>query len=188
MEKFNTAGIDIDAGEDKVFAEKPQASYEKYGALKDDEPLFQPNARGLFLVQKSRKELTEDEFVQINMHAQSVLKAESNEFNRAQTWWSQLPKRPDRQKENLFIRVRELDEGNESAQEWIDRCNEYEGLVYIFSVERKLNLRTNETETGGSIPVVAFNMSFGFKTMDELIEDECVTYRMYFAYFEKPKS
>ena len=32
---------------------------------------------------------------------------------------------------------------------------------------------------------MAFNASFGFRTMDDIIEDECVTYRMYFAYFEK---
>lgn len=42
----------------------------------------------------------------------------------------------------------------------------------------------NETECGGDIPVMAFNMSSGFRTMEDLIEDECVTYRMYFAYYE----
>lgn len=169
---------------DKNSAEKPQALYETYGAKKDAEPVFRPKARGLFMVTKSREELTEDELIQVNMHAQSVLKEESDAFTRAQAWWSQLPKTPKRQKENLFITVSELDDANESVQEWIDGCNAYEGLVYIFSVERKLNLRTNETEREHDIPVVAFNMSFGFRTMEELIEDECVTYRMYFAYFE----
>ena len=84
----------------------------------------------------------------------------------------------------LFLTVSELDDANENVREWIEKCNAYEGLVYIFSVERKLNLLTNETERERNIPVVAFNISFGFRSMEELIEDECVTYRMYFAYYE----
>lgn len=184
FEKINASGMNTEPGADKTSAEKSQAIYEKYGAMKDADPLFQPKARGMFLVQKSRKELTEDELLQVNMHAQSALKEESSAFSRAQAWWLQLPKTPERQKENLFLTVSELDDANENVREWIEKCNAYEGLVYIFSVERKLNLQTNETETGGDIPVVAFNMSFGFRTMEDIVEEECVTYRMYFAYFE----
>lgn len=184
LEKISASDMDVDAGADNTSPEKPQAFYEKYGAMKDAEPLFQPKARGLLMLLKIRKELNDGELTQVHLHAQSVLKEESNAFRRAQAWWSQLPKTPDRQKENLFLRVRELDNASEDVQKWIDSCNRYEGLVYIFSVERKLNLLTNETESGGDIPVVAFNLSFGFRTMKDLVEDECVTYRMYFAYYE----
>ena len=184
FEKISASGTNIDPGADKTSAEKSQAIYEKYGAMKDADPLFQPKARGLLMATKSRKALTEDELLQVNMHAQSVLKEESSAFTSAQAWWSNLPKTPDRQKENVYFRVIELDDANGNVREWIEKCNEYEGLVYIFSVERKLNLRTNETESGGDIPVMAFNMSDGFRTMDDIIEDECVTYCMYFAYYE----
>ena len=165
--------------------------------MKDAKPLFQPNARGVFMVLNSRKELDYDETFQVNMHAQMALKAESAEYRRAQKWWSNLPKTPDRQKwsdlpktpdrqkDNLCLQVNNLDDANTAVQDWIDKCEAYEGLVYVFTVERKLNLRTNETQSEGHIPVMAFNASFGFRTMDDIIEDECVTYRMYFAYFEK---
>lgn len=184
LEKVSASGMNTDPGADKTSSEKSQALYEKYGTRKDAEPLLQPKARGLFLMSKSRKELTEDELAQVNMHAQSILKEENEAFSRAQAWWSKLPKTPARQKDNLFVRVSELDDANGDVREWIDKCNEYEGLVYIFSVERKLNLRTNKTENGGNIPVMAFNISSGFRTMEDLIEDNCITYRMYFAYYE----
>ena len=153
--------------------------------MKDAEPLFQPNARGVFMVLKSRRELDYDETFQVNMHSQMVLKAESVEYRRAQGWWNRLPKTPNRQKDNLFLQVKNLDDANPAVQDWIDKYEDYDGLVSIFCVERKLNLRTNETERESHIPVMAFNASFGFRTMDDIIEDECVTYRMYFAYFEK---
>ena len=153
--------------------------------MKDAEPKFQPNARGVFMVLKSRKELDYDQTFQVNMHSQMVLKEESVEYRRAQGWWNRLPRTPDRQKDNLFLQVKNLDDANKAVQDWIDKYEDYDGLVYIFCVERKLNLRTNETERESHIPVMAFNASFGFRTMDDIIEDECVTYRMYFAYFEK---
>ena len=114
-----------------------------------------------------------------------MLKEESVEYRRAQGWWNGLPRTPDRQKDNLFLQVKNLDDANRVVQDWIDKYEDYDGLVYIFCVERKLNLRTNETQRESHIPVMAFNASFGFRTMDDIIEDECVTYRMYFAYFEK---
>ena len=107
------------------------------------------------------------------------------EYRRAQGWWNRLPRTPDRQKDNLFLQVKNLDDANPAVQNWIDKYEDYDGLVYIFCVESKLNLRTNETQREGHIPVMAFNASFGFRTMDDIIEDECVTYRMYFAFFEK---
>ena len=154
-----------DADEDS--AKKPQVPYEKHGAMKDAEPKFQPNARGVFMVLKSRKELDYDQTFQVNMHSQMVLKEESVEYRRAQGWWNGLPRTPDRQKDNLFIQVKNLDDANKAVQDWIDKYEDYDGLVYIFCVE------------------LAFNASFGFRTMDDIIEDECVTYRMYFAFFEK---
>ena len=153
--------------------------------MKDAEPKFQPNARGVFMVLKSRKELDYDQTFQVNMHSQMVLKEESVEYRRAQGWWNRLPRTPDRQKDNLFLQVKNLDDANKAVQDWIDKYEDYDGLVYIFCVERKLNLQSNETQRESHIPVMAFNASFGFRTMDDIIEDECVTYRMYFAYFEK---
>lgn len=187
LERIAASYMDIgsDADEDEDSAKKPQVLYEKHGAMKDAEPLFQPNARGVFMVLKSRKDLDYDQTFQVNMHSQMVLKAESAEYRRAQGWWNRLPKTPDRQKDNLFLQVKNLDDANRAVKDWIDKYEDYDGLVYIFCVERKLNLRTNETQSEGHIPVMAFNASFGFRTMDDIIEDECVTYRMYFAYFEK---
>lgn len=187
LERIAASYMDIgsDADEDEDSAKKPQVLYEKHGAMKDAEPLFQPNARGVFMVLKSRKDLDYDQTFQVNMHSQMVLKAESAEYRRAQGWWNRLPKTPDRQKDNLFLQVKNLDDANRAVKDWIDKYEDYDGLVYIFCVERKLNLRTNETQSEGHIPVMAFNASFGFRTLDDIIEDECVTYRMYFAYFEK---
>ena len=186
LERFSASDMDIDNDVDEASTEQSLVLYEKHGAMKDIKPLFQPNARGVFMLLKSRRELDYDETFQVNMHAQMVLKAESVEYRRAQKWWSDLPKTPDRQKDNLCLQVNNLDDANTAVQDWIDKCEDYRGLVYIFTVERKLNLRTNETQSEGHIPVMAFNASFGFRTMDDIIEDECVTYRMYFAYFEKP--
>lgn len=187
LERIAASYMDIgsDAEEDEDSAKKPQVLYEKHGAMKDAEPKFQPNARGVFMVLKSRKDLDYDQTFQVNMHSQMVLKAESAEYRRAQGWWNRLPRTPDRQKDNLFLQVKNLDDANRAVKDWIDKYEDYDGLVYIFCVERKLNLRTNETQSEGHIPVMAFNASFGFRTMDDIIEDECVTYRMYFAYFEK---
>ena len=36
----------------------------------------------------------------------------------------------------------------------------------------KTHLRTNETESGGEIPVVAFDMFFRFRSMEYLVEDD----------------
>lgn len=57
--------------------------------------------------------------------------------------------------------------------------------MYVFSVAETLNLRTNKTQGAKkSIPLIVFNARSGFRTLDELDEEECVTYRMYFAYYE----
>ena len=159
--------------------------YTKHGTGKDGEPFFQPTARGLFLCVQARKEPDADALVKINLHAQSILKAGSKEYRRAQAWWADLPKTRDRQKENLFTYAPDLSSTEEAAQEWINRCGTYEGLVYIFSVAETLNLRTNKTQGAKkTIPVIVFNARSGFRTLDELDEEECVTYRMYFAYYE----
>ena len=185
LERIAASYTDIGYDADEGSATKPQVPYEKHGAMKDAEPKFQPNARGVFMVLKSCKNLDYDQTFQVNMHSQMVLKAESVEYRRAQGWWNRLPRTPDRQKDNLFLQVKNLDDANPAVQNWIDKYEDYDGLVYIFCVESKLNLRTNETQRESHIPVMAFNASFGFRTMDDIIEDECVTYRMYFAYFEK---
>ena len=185
LERFSASDMDLDNDVDEASSEQSLVLYEKHGAMKDVKPLFQPNARGAFMVLKSRKDLSYDQTFQVNMHSQMFLRAESMEYRRAQGWWNRLPRTPDRQKDNLFLQVKNLDDANPAVQNWIDKYEDYDGLVYIFCVERKLNLRTNETERESHIPVMAFNASFGFRTMDDIIEDECVTYRMYFAFFEK---
>lgn len=167
-------------------SDKQSVLYEKHGALKDAEPLFTPDARGLFMVVKATEEPDEDTLLKIHMHAQSVLKEESEEYAKAQEWWSNLPKTPTRQMENLFVCTPALDAVDAEVQAWVDRCDEFEGLVYIFVVERKLNLVRNKTQE--HIPVVAFSMQDGFRSLDDIEEEDCVTYRMYFAYYEKPET
>ena len=64
----------------------------------------------------------------------SVLKEESVEYRRAHGWWNRLPRTPDRQKDNLFLQVKNLDDANKAVQDWIDKYEDYDGLVYIFCV------------------------------------------------------
>jgi len=53
--------MDIGSDADDDSTKKPQVPYEKHGAMKDDEPKFQPDARGVCMVLKSRKELDCDQ-------------------------------------------------------------------------------------------------------------------------------
>ena len=164
-------------------------SFIKTGTASGQEPVFSPVARTLFLVleENPNHALTDDDFMAINMHAQKELRTESREFGMAQDCWADLPKTPARQLKNslsgrysLVSRI----EDDTVAQEWIDEFKDYEGLVYIFSVSRKIDLRTGETFK--PIPVVGFSFSRGFDFMDDIGSENCFRYKMYYAYAEKP--
>ena len=70
LERIAASYTDIGYDADEGSATKPQVPYEKHGAMKDAEPKFQPNARGVFMVLKSRKNLDYDQTFQVNMHSQ----------------------------------------------------------------------------------------------------------------------
>ena len=166
-----------------------EIGYIKTGTASGQEPAFSPVARAVFMVLEENKdhEMTDDDFMAINLHAQKELRAESSEFGKAQDCWSNLPKTPERQlKTPLSGRYSPVPKIEEDtvAQEWITEFRDYDGLVYIFSVTRKIDLRTGETFK--PIPVVGFSFSGGFDFMDDIGRKDCVRYRMYYAYAEKP--
>ena len=164
------------------------AIYEKHGAMKAVEPLFTPDARGMLMVVELKSKddkLSDEQLAMINLHAQGELKAASDEYRRAQEWWSNLPKTPARQMDNGYFTLSSFDVGKAQIEAWQAQYDEKDGLVYIFGVERKLNLRTGTTQR--HIPVMVFSGG-GFETLDSIEEKDCVNYRLYFAYYEKPET
>lgn len=166
--------------------ELPDTLYTKHGTMKDMEPLFTPDARGMYIATVCPAPPTEEALAQINLHAQGELKAMSAEYKRAQEHWATLPHTPARQLSNLYAYVPELDASNGAAAEWRDGYENYDGLVYIFCVERRLNLKTNRVQN--RIPVMEFNSLTGSRPFDDHDEKDCVTYRAYFAYAEKAET
>lgn len=191
LEKIRSGIADMYAGTEPKSrsGEKQDVCFTRHGARKGTEPKFQPAARGVFMIVETKKDLDEDTLFQIHMHAQMALKAWSEEYMRAQTWWENLPKTPARQKENFTAYMEDLSYAEETVRDWIDKCDAYEGLAYIFPIEQMFNLRTNRIQGPRKhIPVVAFNPFSGIHTLDELDEKECVTFRMYYAYYEQPEA
>lgn len=165
-----------------------EISYIKTGTASGQEPTFSPIARTIFMVmeENANHEMTDDDFMSINMHAQKELRSESSEFGKAQDCWSNLPKTPERQLttslSGRYSLVSKIEEDT-VAQEWISEFKDYEGLVYIFSVTRKIDLRTGETFK--PIPVIGFSTSRGFDFMDDIGSKDCVRYKMYYAFAER---
>ncbi len=162
-------------------------SYIKTGTASDREPAFSPVARAIFLVleENPKHELTGDDFMAINLHAQQELRTESSEYGQAQDVWSNLAKTPERQLANPLsgrYSLVERIEDDTVAREWIDGFRDYEGLVYIFSVTRTIDLRTGKTFR--PIPVVGLNPLRGFDFLDDIGREDCFRYRMYYAYAE----
>ena len=166
-----------------------ELKYVKTGTNADREPTFQPIARSLFMVLEENKkhEMKEEEFLTINLHAQKELCAQSSEFEKAQDHWSNLPKTPKRHLDNsLSNRYNEVPKIEEDtiAQEWMDEFKTYEGLVYIFNVTREIDLTTGETRK--PFPVVGFSLGGGLDFLDDIKDKDCVRYRLYYAFAEKP--
>lgn len=164
-------------------------SYIKTGTASEQEPTFSPFARDIFMVIEENKnhDMTADDFMAINMHAQKELRSLSTGFGKAQDCWANLPKTDERHLSvslsGRYSPVSKIEEDT-VAQEWIGEYKDYEGLVYIFSVTRKIDLRTGETFK--PIPVIGFSMSRGFDFMDDIGSKDCIRYRMYYAFAEKP--
>lgn len=144
-----------------------------------------PYARGLLMVLQENKEheLTDDDLMKINLHAQKVLAAGNPEFAKAQKHWTTLPHTPARQMNNGFLEVKSLGKRYSAEQEWIDQYANQEGLVYIFCVEEEIDLRTGETRR--RMPVIGFSLSRGIETLDDMKDKYCISYRLYFAFAEK---
>ena len=148
-------------------------------------PVFRPYARGMFMViQENREhEVTEDDMMKINLHAQKVLSAQSPEFATAQKHWTTLSHTPARQMDNRLFPVTRLGGRTDTEQEWIDQYASQEGIVYIFQVESEIDLRSGETRK--RMPVIGFSFSRGIETLDDMDDKYCIRYRVYFAYAEK---
>ncbi len=158
--------------------------YLRTGTEPDREPACTPYARGLYLaVQRNaqHEEITDDEFLRINLHAQKELSALSSVFAKAQKHWSELPHTPARQMDNLWVQVSWLAGKIKEAQDWIESFRTRPGLVYIFSVEREIDISTGRSW----LPPGVVEMHFGFGPRDETLYKDKIRYRMYFAYAEK---
>lgn len=166
--------------------EQPNAIYSKHGAMKDSEPVFMPDARGMLAVVETPKKLTGQSAAQINLHAQGILKAQSEEFARAQEWWQSLPHTPSRQLYNRAETVFNVLGADGILNDWVARYDVLPGLCYVFDAECTLNLKTGETE---SEPSRLFSFDkLGMKMHADSLGRNCVRYHLYFAFYEKPET
>ena len=150
------------------------------------EPAGTPYARGMFLMVKrnpKHPDITDEEMKQMNLLAQKVLASQSELFAKAQKHWTELPHTPARQMENSLYEGDRLDPDGKTEQEWISLYAEKPGLVYIFRIELEIDVRTGEERK--PFPVVGFSPMRGFDFMDDLIDEDCIKYRLCFAYAEK---
>ena len=157
----------------------------KTGKASEKEPAYKPAARGLFIVLEDnpkKKELNEDEFMMLNLHAQELLCAESPAFEKAQKHWSTLPKNNDRQLGGFMSEVSRV-ERDTAAEEWIHEFDDYDGLIYTFAVTDEIDFRTGKSWK--PIPVVGFSMSRGIETLDDVGKEHRMRYRIYFVFAEK---
>lgn len=163
--------------------------YQKYGAMKEKTPVFMPDARGMLLIKLNEgrgKNATEDDMLAINLHAQGELRAQSDEYARAQEWWSNLPKTPARQMENYFADVDSFDEAGGALAKWISGFTEKPGLVYVFEAERTYNVALGCTHV--SVPEVMVFSPWNMSSLDDVNKRDCITYRLYYAYYERPET
>ena len=158
--------------------------YIRTGTEPEREPACTPYARGIYIVIQENAqhgEITEDEFLRINLHAQGELSALSPAFAKAQKYWTELPHTPARQMDNLFTETSWLAGENRNAREWIESFRTRPGLVYIFGIEREIDVSTGKSW----LPQGVVEIHFGFGPRDETLYKDKIRYRMYFAYAEK---
>ena len=156
------------------------------GTQPDREPAGTPFARGMFLVIQANSkhgELTDDELMKINLHAQKELCDLSPVYQKAQKHWSDLPHTPARQMNNMMGVTEKLTDGHGQAQEWIDSFASQPGLVYIFCIDREIDLRSGKSRK--PFPVVGFSFGRGFDFLDDIDDQYCIKYRIYYAYAEE---
>ena len=157
----------------------------KTGKASDREPACRPAARGLFLVLENnpkKEELTEDEYLAINLHAQKELCALSPEFEKAMKHWGGLPNNDDRQLGGFCVSLSRIEEDT-AAEDWIHEFDDYDGLIYVFTVTREIDFRTGKTWK--PIPVFGFSLSRGIETLDDVGKEHRMRYRMYYVFSEK---
>lgn len=158
--------------------------YIRTGTEPDREPACTPYARGLYLlVQRNAQhgEITDEEFIRFNLHAQKELSALSPVFAKAQKYWSELPHTPARQMDSLWSQTSFLAGEDKKAQQWIESYKTRTGLVYIFSVEREIDISTGKSW----LPPGVVEITFGLGPVDEELYKDKFRYRMYFAYAEE---
>ncbi len=166
---------------------EPMSDYTfwKTGKASGKDPACRPAARGMFMVLEDnpeKGELSDDEYLQINLHAQKELCAQSPEFEKAMKHWSALPKNKDRQLGGLFTNVRRIEEDT-AAEEWIHTFDDFDGLIYIYGITREIDFRTGRTWK--PIPVVGFSLSGGIESLDDLGREHRMRYRLYYVFSEK---
>ena len=157
----------------------------KTGKASGKDPACRPAARGMFMVLEDnpeKGELSDDEYLQINLHAQKELCAQSPEFEKAMKHWSALPKNKDRQLGGLFTNVRRIEEDT-AAEEWIHTFDDFDGLIYIFAITREIDFRSGRTWK--PIPVFGFSLSGGIESLDDLGREHRMRYRLYYVFSEK---
>jgi len=159
--------------------------FRKTGKASRKDPACRPSARGMFMVLEDnpeKNELSEEEYMQINLHAQQELCAQSPEFEKAMKHWSGLPKNNDRQLGGFCTSVRLIEE-DMAAEEWIHEFDDYDGLIYVFAITREFDFRTGQTWK--PIPVIGFSLSGGVESLDDIGREHRMRYRMYYVFSEK---
>lgn len=157
----------------------------KTGKASGKDPACRPAARGMFMVLEDnpeKGELSDEEYLQINLHAQKELCAQSQEFEKAMKHWSSLPKNKDRQLGGLFTNVRRIEEDT-AAEEWIHTFDDFDGLIYIYGITREIDFRTGRTWK--PIPVVGFSLFGGIESLDDIGREHRMRYRLYYVFSEK---
>ena len=162
-----------------------EANYQKYGAMRDREPCFMPDARGLLVVAEHKRSLSEEQGALVNLHAQREMKMQSADFAVAQDWWVNLPKTPDRHLFNMEEAVSDIMLAESIAGRWAAQFDELDGLAYIFDVARTVNTKTGETQTE---PSVFTFRGTGFERLTYPKEKNCLRYHLFFAFYEKPET
>ena len=162
-----------------------EAIYSKHGAMKDVEPCFLPDARGLLIVVERKRRVSGEMGALVNLHAQQELKAQSADFAAAQDWWANLPQTPDRHLLNQEEAVADILLAEDIAERWAAQFDGLDGLAYIFDVARTVNTKTGETQPES--PVFAFSRG-GFERLTYPKEKNCLCYHLYFAFYEKPET
>ncbi len=159
--------------------------FRKTGKASGKAPACRPDARGMFMVLEDnpeKGELSEEEYMQINLHAQKELCAQSPEFEKAMKHWSGLPKNNDRQLGGFCTSVRRIEEDT-AAKEWIHEFDDYDGLIYVFAITREIDFSTGRTWK--PIPVFGFSLSGGIESLDDIGREHRMRYRMYYVFSEK---